>query len=82
MLKTSLEERAGNIAMLSGAGRPARGFTEGLGDLNPVDFDLAFYTWPLHRFLIWITVRNLHVKDEFMHQNKQQALNGGKNKSI
>ena len=67
---------------MSGAGRPARGFTEGLGDLNPSDFDLAFNRWPLHQFLIWVTVRNLQVKDEFMHQQKQKALAGSKSRSI
>ena len=78
LVRSSLEERSGQLKHLSGVGRQSRGFTEGLGDLNPVDFDLAFNKWPLHQFLIWIAVRNLYVKDEHLHYELQKAASGVK----
>ena len=76
LVRSSLEDRSGQLKNLSGVGRQSRGFTEGLGDLNPVDFDQAFNKWPLHQFLIWIAVRNLHVKDEHLHHELTKSTNG------
>jgi hypothetical protein len=52
------------LAQVSIGTREARGYTEALGRLDPVDFDLAYYVWPLHKVLVWFQIRNLFIKDE------------------
>jgi hypothetical protein len=50
------------LASIGGAGRAARGHTEALGRLEPMDFDMAYNRWPLSQLLIYTQIRNLHIK--------------------
>ncbi len=72
LIRAALDDRAGNLSTIQ-AGRKARGFTESLGSLAPADFDMAFNRWPLHTFLVWVKLRNLHIQDDHVHTQVAQA---------
>ncbi|HMB77195.1 MAG TPA: hypothetical protein VKN76_12400 [Kiloniellaceae bacterium] len=42
--------------------------------MDPADFDVAYFRWPLWRLLVYINLRNIHIKDEHLETEKSRAM--------
>jgi len=42
--------------------------------MDATDFDVAYFRWPLSRLLVYIHLRNIHIKDEHLEAEKSRAL--------